>query len=140
LKGAQKCRSSFFVEEECVVSKRCDCAYCFHCCFAGKCCIYLLCLFLDWIGEIQKNAPEGTKIVLVGNKSDMTEKRMVQQKEAQEFADKNNLKYVETRYRTFFSQTRNDRLRLLMWCLSAKDGTNVDEAFVTLASQCLDVV
>ncbi len=70
------------------------------------------------MNEILKNAPEGTKIVLVGNKSDMASKRMVDGKEAQAFAQKNNLTYIET---------------------SAKEGTGVFDAFKTLAESCYKV-
>ncbi len=36
---------------------------------------------IDWLSEIKKNAPEGTRVLLVGNKSDMQSKRMVDSKE-----------------------------------------------------------
>jgi len=72
-----------------------------------------------WLSEIKKNAPDGTRVLLVGNKSDLQSKRMVDAKEAQAFAEKSGLKYMET---------------------SAKDGTNVEEVFTTLGVECLDVV
>jgi len=72
-----------------------------------------------WLSEIRKNAPEGTRVLLVGNKSDLQSKRMVDAKEAQSFAEKSGLKYMET---------------------SAKEGTNVEEVFTTLGVECLDVV
>jgi len=72
-----------------------------------------------WLSEIKKNAPEGTSVVLVGNKCDMTSKRMVDFKEAAKFAAENNLKYIET---------------------SAKDGTRVEECFMTLGTLCLEAV
>jgi len=72
-----------------------------------------------WLSEIKKNAPDGTRVLLVGNKSDLQSKRMVDAKEAQSFAEKSGLKYMET---------------------SAKDGTNVEEVFTTLGVECLDVV
>jgi len=72
-----------------------------------------------WLEEIKKNAPDGTAVVLVGNKSDMDSKRMVDQKEAAAFAQKHSIPYLET---------------------SAKEGTGIKEAFETLASDCLTVL
>jgi len=72
-----------------------------------------------WLGEIKKNAPEGTCVVLVGNKCDMEDKRMVDAKEAKAFAEKNDLTYIET---------------------SAKSGQGVEQAFLALAEECLNVM
>jgi GTPase SAR1 family protein len=69
--------------------------------------------------EINKNAPEGTKVVLVGNKCDLIQQRIVDSAEARTFAEKNNLKYVET---------------------SAKDGSGVQDAFRSLTEDILTVV
>ncbi|PRP78357.1 hypothetical protein PROFUN_13752 [Planoprotostelium fungivorum] len=69
-----------------------------------------------WIEEIKKNAPESVSIVLVGNKSDITAHRMVDAVEAGAFADKHRIKYVET---------------------SAKSGEGIQEAFETLAAECI---
>jgi Ras-related protein Rab-1A len=72
-----------------------------------------------WLEEIKKNAPEGTSVVLVGNKNDMDSKRMVDSKEAAAFAQKHNIQYLET---------------------SAKEGNGIKEAFETLAKECLNVM
>jgi len=70
-----------------------------------------------WLSEIKRMTPENTPLLLVGNKSDMTGKRMVELKEASGFAEKSGLKYFET---------------------SAKTGQHVDEAFMTLGKHCLE--
>jgi len=71
-----------------------------------------------WLGEIGRLAPEGIPIVLAGTKSDLTKKRMVDNKEALATAEKHHLKYVET---------------------SSKTGENVDEVFSVLAAEVLRV-
>eukprot|EP01118_Nematostelium_gracile_P006188 TRINITY_DN1990_c0_g1_i2.p1 TRINITY_DN1990_c0_g1~~TRINITY_DN1990_c0_g1_i2.p1 ORF type:complete len:203 (+),score=51.51 TRINITY_DN1990_c0_g1_i2:96-704(+) len=71
-----------------------------------------------WLGEIGRLAPEGIPIVLAGTKSDLTKKRMVDNKEAVATAEKHHLKYVET---------------------SSKTGDNVDDVFATLAAEVLKV-
>lgn len=65
-----------------------------------------------WLGEIEKHAPINVTKVLIGNKSDMIDRRAISTKEGQELAKKHNIKFFET---------------------SAKEGTNVIEAFDTLA-------
>jgi len=69
-----------------------------------------------WVGEIQRLAPEGIPIVLVGTKSDLVKKRMVDAKEVQASADKFHLQYIET---------------------SSKTGEGVDQVFTALASEVL---
>jgi len=66
-----------------------------------------------WLQEIDRYACENVHIVLVGNKCDMVNDQKVTTKEAQEFADINNLEFLET---------------------SAKNATNVEEAFSKMAS------
>jgi len=72
-----------------------------------------------WLGEIKKNAPDGTCVGLIGNKCDLEDKRVVSFKEANDFATSNGLKYVET---------------------SAKNNLHVEDAFLTLAKDCLEVL
>jgi len=69
-----------------------------------------------WLSEIKKNTSEGTAIVLIGNKCDQENKRMVDSNEASSFATQNGLKYIET---------------------SAKEGTRVDDAFKLLCEACI---
>ena len=58
----------------------------------------------EWLKNIEKYAKENVYKFLVGNKSDLTENRVIQTEEAEE----HNLSYIET---------------------SAKDGINIDELF-----------
>ncbi|KAJ1916582.1 Ras- protein Rab-1A [Mycoemilia scoparia] len=68
----------------------------------------------SWLQEIDKYAAEGVHKYLVGNKSDLQDKRQVTTEEAKEFADSLGISFIET---------------------SAKESENVDEAFVSLARQ-----
>jgi len=65
-----------------------------------------------WLQEINRYACENVHKVLVGNKCDMVNDRKVTTKEAQEFADQLSLELLET---------------------SAKNSTNVEEAFAKMA-------
>jgi len=71
----------------------------------------------EWLKEIKNYTPDNTPIVFVGNKCDLDSKRTVDQATAKLFAEKHSLKYVET---------------------SAKEGTNVNEAFMLLAEKIVD--
>ena len=62
----------------------------------------------DWLNEIKKNTNKNIVKVLIGNKIDLNDKRIISFDEAKEFADNNNMKYIET---------------------SAKTAANVDQAF-----------
>ena len=61
-----------------------------------------------WLEELRQHADEKIVIMLVGNKSDLRHLRHVTTEEAREFAEKNNLSFIET---------------------SALGGENVDRAF-----------
>lgn len=88
----------------------------------------------QWLGEIDRYASEGVNKLLVGNKSDLTGKKVVEYSVAkvcspcvvgspdtdtspQEFADQLNIPFLET---------------------SAKNATNVEQAFLTMAKQIKD--
>ncbi|KAJ2500527.1 ras GTPase [Coemansia sp. RSA 1972] len=73
----------------------------------------------QWLQEIDRYASEGVNKLLVGNKSDLEDKRSVDFTEAQEFASALNITFLET---------------------SAKDATNVESAFLTMARQIKDRV
>ena len=68
-----------------------------------------------WLNEIKNNTKGEVSIVLVGNKIDIFE-RKVSQKEANEYALKNGLLYVET---------------------SSKEGINIDTPFENLANDII---
>lgn len=71
----------------------------------------------EWLKEIKSYTPDNTPIVLVGNKCDLKEKRAINYETAKAWADEHNLQYIET---------------------SAKDATNVNEAFTSLAEKIVD--
>lgn len=70
----------------------------------------------DWFEQIRLNAPENSKLMLVGNKKDIEKKREVSMEEGLNFANQNNVKFYET---------------------SAKDGTNVNSVFELLAQEII---
>lgn len=69
-----------------------------------------------WINDLNTLCAPNAYIILVGNKKDLVDDRQIVESEAQEFAKRYNLIYLET---------------------SAKDGTNVSEAFVRLGTGIL---
>jgi len=71
----------------------------------------------QWLQEIDRYASEGVNKLLVGNKSDLTSKKVVEYTVAKEFADQLNVPFLET---------------------SAKNATNVEQAFLTMAKQIKD--
>lgn len=68
----------------------------------------------QWLSEIERYASEKVNILLVGNKSDLTSKKVVSYEAAKEFADGVKMEFLET---------------------SAKNSTNVEKAFVAMAQQ-----
>ncbi|CEQ40883.1 hypothetical protein JCM21900_006896 [Sporobolomyces salmonicolor] len=71
----------------------------------------------QWLQEIDRYACEGVNKLLVGNKSDLTSKKVVEYAVAKEFADQIGVSMLET---------------------SAKNATNVEQAFLTMAKQIKD--
>ena len=69
-----------------------------------------------WINEAKENNDK-LKTLLIGNKLDLKDERIVAIDVAKQFAEKNNLKYIET---------------------SAKDGTNINESFQTIIDLLFD--
>merc|ERR1739848_825252 len=67
----------------------------------------------QWLHEIDRYASENVNKLLVGNKSDLTSKREVSFDQGKEFADSLGIEFLET---------------------SAKTSTNVEQAFLTMAS------
>lgn len=72
-----------------------------------------------WLHEIDRYASEGVNKLLVGNKSDLTSKKTVEYESAKEFADGLGIPFLET---------------------SAKNATNVEQAFLTMAKKIKDRV
>jgi len=66
----------------------------------------------NWIANIDQFAQEGVNRILIGNKSDMTSKRVIDFAAGKALADEYGIRFLET---------------------SAKNSTNVDEAFISLA-------
>lgn len=69
---------------------------------------------VTWLWELREYADSEIIIVLVGNKSDLGHLRVVEEKEARAFAEKEKLFFIET---------------------SALDASNVDEAFKTILAE-----
>ncbi|KAI9359784.1 ras family protein [Pilaira anomala] len=68
----------------------------------------------EWLREIERYGSEGVNRLLVGNKSDLTDKRQVTLSAAKKWADSVNIPILET---------------------SAKNSSNVEQAFLTMARQ-----
>lgn len=64
-----------------------------------------------WLGEIKKNGNEEVHKVIVGNKADLEDQRMVKYDEGKAFSDEKNIPFLET---------------------SAKDGLNVQDLFMRM--------
>ena len=62
----------------------------------------------DWIDDVRAQSPKNIFIMLVGNKNDLNDKRQVSYEKGLEFANSNNINFIET---------------------SAKTGENVENVF-----------
>jgi len=71
----------------------------------------------DWFRENERYSPKGTPMILVGNKSDLSE-RMIKERIARDEAARRNVQYFET---------------------SALDGNGVSEVFIALTRICLNI-
>jgi len=71
----------------------------------------------QWLGEIDRYACENVNKLLVGNKTDLVQGRVVDKSVANEFADSMSIPYIET---------------------SAKNATGVEEAFMMMARAIKD--
>ena len=70
----------------------------------------------NWLKKKKKNASKNVLKVLIGNKSDLEDKRVISYNQGKEFADTYGLKFIET---------------------SAKKNLNVNEAFETLGRELM---
>ncbi|KAI5054549.1 hypothetical protein L7F22_001025 [Adiantum nelumboides] len=68
----------------------------------------------QWLNEIDRYASENVNKLLVGNKSDLTAKKVVDTQTAKAYADEIGIPFLET---------------------SAKNASNVEEAFMTMAAE-----
>ena len=70
----------------------------------------------NWLIEIEKNANKNVLKILIGNKTDLEDKRVISYNQGKEFADNYGLKFIET---------------------SAKKNININEAFETLGRELM---
>jgi len=70
-----------------------------------------------WLRNINEHASEDVERMLIGNKCDMEEKRMISKERGEKVAEENGIKFYET---------------------SAKDNVNIEHAFITLAEDILN--
>jgi Ras-related protein Rab-1A len=68
----------------------------------------------QWLNEIDRYATDNVNKLLVGNKCDLTSKKVVDRSSAEEFANSLQIPFIET---------------------SAKNATNVEQAFMTMAAE-----
>jgi Ras-related protein Rab-1A len=70
----------------------------------------------EWLSEVDRYANENTSKLLLGNKADLIDEKVVPEADALEFAQRIGIQFLET---------------------SAKTATNVDTAFTTMAKQLI---
>lgn len=73
----------------------------------------------SWLSDVREHADPHLTCILVGNKSDLSAARQVSSSEAAQWAKEEGLLFVEA---------------------SAKDGTNVEEAFVEACKDILEKI
>ena len=73
----------------------------------------------NWLNDLHTLAAPNAAIILIGNKSDIENDRAITTSEGQAFAERHGMNYLET---------------------SAKDGKNINEAFLRLAKTINDKV
>ncbi|KAJ5077777.1 ras-related protein rab-11a [Anaeramoeba ignava] len=71
-----------------------------------------------WINDFKDQTDQNVVIMIIGNKSDLSDKRKISKEKGQKFAAEKNFLFMET---------------------SAKDGTNVHKAFETLITEIYNV-
>lgn len=72
----------------------------------------------SWLEEVRRCTDSSVSVMLLGNKSDLNEKRSVSLHEVYAFTKKHNLSYLET---------------------SARDATNIGKAFLNLTKQIMRI-
>ena len=73
----------------------------------------------NWLTEVKKHAGANVVKLIVGNKCDLEQERIVSTQEGKDFADSLGVSFLET---------------------SAKQRTNIDEAFMTLTKQIYELL
>lgn len=89
-----------------------------------------------WYANVEQHASEGVSKILVGNKSDYDEKRVVTTEQGQALADELGIRYIETSAKTnsqvedaFFNLARDVKAHLID--TAASTGTGTDAAHLT---------
>lgn len=72
-----------------------------------------------WLEELRAHADKNIVIILIGNKTDLEEERVVSTEDAKEFAQKEGLFFLET---------------------SALEATNVEAAFTTVLTEIFNIL
>ena len=70
-----------------------------------------------WVNSIKEECGKTMQMILIGNKSDLEEKRIVSQEEASQYAEKEKIEYIET---------------------SSKTGENIQRAINSICQKILD--
>ena len=90
----------------------------------------------QWLQEIDRYASEGVNKLLVGNKSDLTSKKVVEYSVAKVLYEL-RLR-TDSRIVTFPYQEFAEQLNITFLETSAKNATNVEQAFLLMAKQIKD--
>ncbi|KAH0787461.1 Ras family protein [Histomonas meleagridis] len=69
---------------------------------------------INWLNDMRQLCTPNASIILIGNKADLEDDRVISEKEASSYAERYNLSYIET---------------------SAKNGKNIRETFVRLGTE-----
>lgn len=89
----------------------------------------------QWLQEIDRYASEGVNKLLVGNKSDLTSKKVVEYSVAKVSTDSTLVTIFSSRCSL---KEFADQLTIPFLETSAKNATNVEQAFLTMAKQIKD--
>jgi len=71
----------------------------------------------DWLQEVEKHASSNVSLIVVGNKNDRPDEREVKEEDVQKLIKETGIRVFEA---------------------SAKEGTNVDKAFLSLTEELIE--